>query len=162
MIEKIKKYVTKIEKVLFTSIFSFMAIVLILHVLLRYVFNNPLIWTDEVLSIVQGTITFLGIGYCFTRNQHTSLSLLYDRVPPIIQIIFDIITNSIMIICLSVLIKTGFGYVQNQVVRLGTVSWLYKSYFYIFIPIGFIIALVHILSRLLKAFKRIVLLKGGN
>lgn len=160
--EKVKLKISNIERIIFIVIMVSMALILISHVTLRYVFNKPLIWSDEVASLLQGTMTFLGIGYCFTRKQHISLSLVYDRVPPVVQAILDIITNLIMLVCLAIMVRVGFKYVSNQMVQLGTVSWLYKSYFYVFIPIGFIIAIFHVLERLISAIKRIHLLMKGD
>lgn len=162
MIQKMEQWVIKAEKILFSTIMSLMAITLVAHVTMRYVFNNPLIWTDEITTLLQGTITFLGIGYCFRRGQHTELGILYDRVPPVVQITFDFITNTIMLVCSGYMLQAGIKFTQNQMIQLGTVSWLYKSYFYIFIPIGFMIAMFYILGRLAAVIKRAGLLMKGE
>lgn len=163
MLEKLETMFLKVEKVVFSFIMFSMLVILACHVTMRYLFNSPLIWTDEVTTMLQGTIAFLGIGYCFHRNQHTELALVYDKVPVPVQWIFDIITNGVMLFCLYHLTKTGFRYVANQNIALGTISWLKKSYFYVFIPIGFLMAMVYALLRFLKPFRAMYqAAKGGR
>lgn len=163
MVDKFEKILLKVEKVVFSLIMFAMLAILTCHVTMRYLFNSPLIWTDEVTTMLQGTIAFLGIGYCFHRNQHTELSLLYDRMPKQVQWLFDIITNGIMLFVLFHMVKAGFKYVDLQNIEFGTISWLKKSYFYVFIPIGFIMAMGYVAVRLLKVFQSIAQdIKGGK
>lgn len=163
MLQKLERILLKVEKTVFSLIMFSMLLILTAHVTMRYLFNNPLIWTDEVTTMLQGTIAFLGIGYCFHRNQHTELSLLYDKVPRWIQWLFDIITNSVMLFCLYYMVRSGFQYVGNQNIPFGTIAWLNKSYFYVFIPIGFMIAMAYVAVRLLKVFQSVYLtLKGQD
>lgn len=163
MLKKAEGLLLKIHKVVFSAIMFIMLAILTYHVTMRYLFNKPLIWTDEVTTILQGTIAFLGIGYCFHRNQHTELALLYDKVPKKVQWLFDIITNSVMLFCLFQLIKVSSQYVVKQNIPLGTISWINKSYFYIFIPIGFMIATGYVCVRLLNVLVDIYkTIKGGD
>lgn len=163
MLQKLEKILLRTEKAIFSFIMFFMLAILTCHVTMRYLFNSPLIWTDEVTTMLQGTIAFLGIGYCFHRNQHTELSLLYDRVPRVIQWVFDITTHSVMLFCLFYMVRVGFQYAAKQSIPFGTVEWLNKSYFYIFIPIGFMIAMAYIFVRLLRVFQSIgQAVKGGE
>lgn len=149
MLKKFEQLLLKAEKWVFSVIMFVMLAILTCHVTMRYLFNRPLIWTDEVTTMMQGTIAFLGIGYCFHRGQHTELSLLYDRVPRPIRQLFDVITHSVMLFCLYHLTRVGFAYTFNQNIAFGTIPWMKKSYFYIFIPIGFMIAMAYVAVRLM-------------
>lgn len=161
MTQKIEQLMLKFEKVLFSTIMALMAMILVAHVTMRYLFNRPLIWTDEITTLLQGTITFLGIGYCFRNDQHTKLGLLYDRVSPKMQILFDLITNVIMIVCSGYMVKAGLKLAKNQMIQLGTVSWLYKSYFYVCIPIGFTVGILYLMRSLIEITKRVRTLTKG-
>lgn len=162
MLQKLEQMLLKAEKRVFSLIMFVMLAILTCHVTMRYLFNRPLIWTDEVTTMMQGTIAFLGIGYCFHKGQHTELSLLYDRMPRQVQWIFDVITNSVMLYCLYHLTRIGFQYTANQNIAFGTVSWMKKSYFYIFIPIGFLIAMAYVLVRLIRVFSDIITSRKGG
>lgn len=163
MLDKLEKKLLRVEKTVFSMIMFMMLAILTCHVTMRYLFNSPLIWTDEVTTMLQGTIAFLGIGYCFHRNQHTELALVYDKVPVAVQWLFDLITNGVMLFCSFQMVKVGFQYAKNQNIPFGTISWLNKSYFYIFIPIGFMIAMAYIVVRILRVFQSVIqTAKGGK
>ena len=131
-----------------------MAIVLLVHVVRRFVFRSPLIWSDEVVTMLQGTIAFAGIGYCFHKNQHIELSVVYDRVPPVVQIIFDLISNGVMLFVSFYMIKYTWDYTVFKYVPMNTIPWMKQSYIYVFITLGFVNACFYIIIRLVNAVKR--------
>lgn len=152
MLKKLESILLKAEKRVFALIMASMLAILTVHVFMRYLFNSPLIWTDEVVTIMQGVIAFLGIGYCFHRKQHTELALLYNKVPRPVQCLFDIVSNSVMLFCLAHLVRVGVVYVTKQNIPLGTISWVKLSYFYIWIPVGLVIAMCYVAVQLAGVF----------
>lgn len=150
MLKKIDKIIYIIERGLFSLIMLGMLGVLSVNVVLRYAFNSPIIWSDEIMTMVQGVIAFLGIGYCIRMGKHTELSLVYNKLNKTWQWVFSILSNSIILFCLYKLTVVGFKHVGTQNYPLGTVPWLNLSYFYIFVPIGFIIAMIYIGIELIK------------
>lgn len=157
MLQKINKIIYYIERGLFSLILLGMLGVLSVNVILRYIFNSPIIWSDEIMTIVQGVIAFLGIGYCIRMDKHTELSLVYNKLNRAWQLVFSIISNSIMLFCLYKLTVVGFKHVETQNYPLGTVPWLNLSYFYVFVPIGFIIAMIYIGIELIKIITEIII-----
>ena len=99
MVKKLESIVYHVQRTFFIAVMTFMLLVLSLHVIMRFAFNNPIIWTDEVITMMQGTLAFAGIGYCFHKKQHTELSLVYDKVPRPVQWLFDLASNGIMLFC---------------------------------------------------------------
>ena len=71
MVKKLESIVYHVQRTFFIAVMTFMLLVLSLHVIMRFAFNNPIIWTDEVITMMQGTLAFAGIGYCFHKKQHT-------------------------------------------------------------------------------------------
>ena len=155
MLKKLENILLTVEKVLFSTIMAAMILILSVHVVLRFVFKSPLIWSDEVVTMLQGVLAFLGIGYCFRRGKHTELTLLYDRVPRPVQQAFDIVTNVVMLGCIAYMIKYSIDYTIFQNIPLGTISWLKRSYFYGWIAVGFINAEAYILVRLIRVIRGI-------
>jgi TRAP-type C4-dicarboxylate transport system permease small subunit len=156
MLKKLENTLLKIEKTLFVTILAVMVVILSCHVVMRYLFNKPLIWTDEVVTMMQGVIAFLGIGYCFHRGKHIELTLVYDRVPTVVKWLFDILSNSVMLVCTIFMVKVSYEYVIFKHIPLGTIPWLKQSYFYAGILVGFIVAAGYILVRLIKTFSNII------
>ncbi len=153
MLKKLERAVYHIQRWFFIIIMTFMLLVLTAHVIMRFVLNSPIIWTDEVITMLQGTLAFAGIGYCFHKNQHTELSIVYDRVPKPVQWIFDLISNGVMLFCCCYMVKYSWAYAVKKNIVMNTVPWMKQSWIYIFIMIGFIVAIMYILLRLLYVFR---------
>lgn len=58
-----------------------MAVLVIAQVVLRYVFNDPLTWSEEMARIVFIYLSFLGIGAAYGRRRHMSIDALIILLP---------------------------------------------------------------------------------
>ncbi|TSA47457.1 MAG: TRAP transporter small permease [Deltaproteobacteria bacterium] len=60
---------------------TLMAILVVAQVVLRYVFNDPLTWSEEMARIVFIYLAFLGIGAAYGRRRHMSIDALVILLP---------------------------------------------------------------------------------
>ena len=61
MIQKFEKFeaiLAKIQSIFFCIVLGFMAIVMFASVIFRYVLNDPLIWSEELTTVMQGALAF--------------------------------------------------------------------------------------------------------
>ena len=56
-------------------------VILFCGVAARYVFHTPLIWSDELASIVFLWLAMFGAAIALQRGSHMRLSYLVDRLP---------------------------------------------------------------------------------
>ncbi len=61
---------------------ALMTILVIAQVVLRYVFNDPLDWSEEMARIVFIYLAFIGIGAAYGRRRHMSIDALVILLPP--------------------------------------------------------------------------------
>ena len=57
MIQKFEKFeaiLAKIQSIFFCIVLGFMAIVMFASVIFRYVLNDPIIWSEELTTVMQG------------------------------------------------------------------------------------------------------------
>jgi len=57
-------------------------LILLAGVISRYVFRNPLVWSDELASILFLWLAMLGAVVAFRRGEHMRMSTLVARAPP--------------------------------------------------------------------------------
>ena len=64
-------------------------------VIMRYVFNEPQAWVEELArySIIWGT--FFGFGLALRHNQHIQVDILYDQLKPSMKRILDIVATGL-------------------------------------------------------------------
>src|SRR3954452_7506607 len=64
---------------------------LLANVLARYLFNRPLVWGDELASILFLWLCVLGAVLAMRRNEHMRLTALIGRLPPNIRTSCDVV-----------------------------------------------------------------------
>jgi TRAP-type C4-dicarboxylate transport system permease small subunit len=62
-----------------------MTVLIVAQVILRYVFNNPLTWSEELARIVFIYMTFMGIGAAYGRRRHMFVDSIVVLFPMKIQ-----------------------------------------------------------------------------
>ncbi len=52
------------------------------NVVARYVFEAPIIWTEEIMTMILLWCVFLGAALVTRRDEHLRMNILSDRLPP--------------------------------------------------------------------------------
>lgn len=76
----------------------------VINVILRYVFDNPIIGLQELEWHLFSAIFLLGISYGLQENSHVRVDIFYDKYSPKLQSLINIIGFIILIIPISVLV----------------------------------------------------------
>ena len=63
-------------------LFCLMFGTIIVQIVLRYVFNAPLVWTDEAASYLFVWVAFLGWAMATRKRVHIGISVIVDKLPP--------------------------------------------------------------------------------
>lgn len=72
-----------------------MSAMLTYEVVLRYFFNSPTIWVQEVSVYVFMWTMLAGASYTLMLGKHVRIDLVFDQFPPKVQMVLDVITNGI-------------------------------------------------------------------
>ena len=62
-------------------LFSLMFAVIVCQIILRYVFNHPLVWTDEAAQYCFVWVSFLGWTMAARKRIHIGINVVADRLP---------------------------------------------------------------------------------
>jgi TRAP-type C4-dicarboxylate transport system permease small subunit len=125
------------------SLMSGVVILVIMTVLLRYIFNVVLNWTEELIVFLFIGTTYFGIIIGVKEDEHIKISLLKDRLPAKVKIVFDII-----ICCVNILVVLGSAYYSiNWIQKVGKplTSGLKIPYaaIYMILPITFLVVAIY-------------------
>ena len=63
-------------------LFCLMFGTIIVQIVLRYVFNAPLVWTDEAAAYLFVWVAFLGWAMATRKRVHIGISVIADKLPP--------------------------------------------------------------------------------
>lgn len=108
------------EKFLVVSL-AFTVVLIFIQVVMRYVFNQSLSWSEELARYIFIWQCWLGVSFAFRFDAHISVDLVPDRMKPKNAKILRIIANVITFLFSAFLVYEGFKLVGAMVTR-GTVS----------------------------------------
>ena len=154
-LELIDRLIGKFEEVMLALGVIAMALNTIAAVASRFIFNDAIIFTDELNMVFIVIVTFAGLSYAARNGRHIRMSALYDalsyRPRKILMIFISFLTSAFMFF----LAYYAYTYILE----------LYKSgrilpalgipvfYIYLWVPAGFIITGLQYLFTGIKNFR---------
>ena len=83
-------------------------------VISRYVFNSPLLWSDELARFLFLWLSMLGAVVALRRNEHMRLSVLVNRASPSLQRWLDTTAALVVIAFLVAVLLPNYTLIQLQ------------------------------------------------
>jgi len=133
--QRIEKFITRVSKIMDNAagwgIVAVMALVVV-NVLMRVVFNRPILGVYEYVGYLTAGVIALSISYCALQNAHIAIEFIFEKIPVKIQRLIYIISGIIVLLFLLLLCVQVFIYAV-KVMSTGEVSPTAKMPFYPFI-----------------------------
>ena len=141
-----------LEEILAGLFFTSGTALIFYGVIMRYLFNSPQAWVEEVArySLIWGI--FLGFGMALRHNHHIQVDIIYDRLKPSMKRLLDILATGISIaFCL---IYTYYGYILVEAryhsgmvsLDVGIPMWIV----YLILPLSGLLFLLRFIERLVN------------
>jgi len=138
---------------------SWLMVILVLEVsydvIMRYVFNEPTVWSYDISYMLSGTIIIMAAAWVMVLDGHISLDVLSSRFPTRTKLILDVI---FFIICVFPMLFVLF---RHSMIVTGTAVSIFEksniSYwrahiwpYRIVISAGFLFLLIQSIATLLR------------
>lgn len=149
------RYLNKFEEYVLSTAVIAMALLLIIGVVMRSVFNNSLTFTEEVSSALLVLVSFFGLGYCARKGRHITMSMVFDVVGNKYKKIFMIVISFVSAIAMGYIGYLALRYVLS-VKNLGRVTAALQIPMYIIysvVPIGFFLGAIDYLITFISNIK---------
>ncbi|WP_224405253.1 TRAP transporter small permease [Afifella sp. IM 167] len=136
------------------ALFAMMTIVFV-DVALRYLFNSPLSWSYDLVSLyLTAAIFFLGLSASVRSGSHISVDLVYRAFPARAKALADLVNAVLALLLFSALFWSGASRTidawRSGDVLAGSIPWpMWASA--IFVPVGALLLLMRLLLLLAKA-----------
>jgi len=145
----------KIEEVTIIAMFALMVIVIFAQVIMRYVFNDSLYWSEELGKFLFVWISWLGISLGEREGEHIKITMLTGRLPFKKAHIFNVISSLIVLaICLIT-----FYYSASLVLTQWTTKYagigISISWGYLAVAVGTALMSIRSVAAILKSLKAI-------
>jgi tripartite ATP-independent transporter DctM subunit len=83
-------------------------------VVARYVFNHPLIWSDELASILFLWLAMLGAVIAFRRDEHMRMTAAVGSLPAPTRVTFDLFATCAALAFLLLITWPAYEYAQEE------------------------------------------------
>ncbi len=94
--------------------------VMLYEVILRYVFEAPTLWANELSLWIAGFVFLCAGLYAMQQRSHIRIFLLYDVCPRWMQRLFDTISTALIVLFAAALIYGGYGEALDKLHRWET------------------------------------------
>ncbi len=151
IIDNINEWLGKIS----SYFLIFIMLIMLIEVISRYVFRRPTLWAWDVNMQLFAAIIFLGAGYHILHRQIITVDVLYDRFPPKIKAVADVISYlCISIFCVTIIWQGSQSAMRSVLAREVTSSVLGPPIYHIkvLIPIAALLMLLQATRQYVKIF----------
>lgn len=113
-VRKVNNGLSKAEDIVIAIAFAVVFVVICAQVVMRFVFNNPLTWSEEFSRYVYVWIVWLGCASCASRRGHTRITVLYDKFPPKMQRVCTVLCDVVIIAVLLYILPYSLQFSIRQ------------------------------------------------
>jgi TRAP-type C4-dicarboxylate transport system permease small subunit len=147
---------TAVLEYLSMACIAVMTILVIAQVVLRYVFNDPLDWSEEMARILFIYLAFIGIGAAYGRRRHMAIDAVVILLPPGIRRVVECTVVGIASTFLvAVIMLTARSMLELHRMDVTTPALEYPMPFvYLVIPLGMSALIAQMWMDLFKERKR--------
>lgn len=100
----LSNWLMQLLNVLLAICLSFMWILVFVNVVLRYIFNSGITWSEEMARFLFIWLTFLGAIVALKDNEHLIIDLFVKRLPSFLRKIVYILSHVLVLYCLGLIL----------------------------------------------------------
>ncbi|GAB7389112.1 TRAP transporter small permease [Bacillaceae bacterium] len=93
--------------------FGLVALLTLLQVVFRYVFNNPIVWSEEVVRYSMIWIVLLGTAIALRKGMLISVEIVIQSVPKTVKKIMSFLVIGVNVVYLSLLSYYGLQIIST-------------------------------------------------
>lgn len=140
------------EEILISLLLILISFVMMFQVIMRYVFNMSLTWSEELTRFSFIWSAFLSIGYCIKKGVELKIDIIYQSFLDSTKRTLDIIVSIIMILFYGYALYFSFEVVKISLLDKQTSPAMRLPMYFIYFStvIGFFLALLRSIQVLLK------------
>lgn len=101
--------VKKVDLVLSGICLAVLVLLTMLGVIMRYFFNNPLTWLEEVQKALMVWIAFYAGSVAFRMQGHVAIEILVDAMPKNAQKVMEYLISAVVVIILLFIGYNGYS-----------------------------------------------------
>lgn len=110
---------------------ALMMVIITANVLMRYFFDKPLLFIEELVAYLLVGAVFLGLAYTAREGAHVSVDLVVKQLSERVRRVLDIVTSLLVLAMMTVYLWYGFKFFldlletqRRSITSLATPMWM--------------------------------------
>jgi TRAP-type C4-dicarboxylate transport system permease small subunit len=116
-----KRILTNLDAVICGATLTVCVVLVNLNVVFRYFLNNPIKWTDEVVTSLFIWTVFMGSAYAHRRHAHLGVDIVMNLIHGHARQVIEFVMDIIQILILALLTYISAQYVCNLIWKRGII-----------------------------------------
>src|SRR4051812_10243908 len=123
-------------------------VVLLAGVTARYVFHQPLVWSDELASILFLWLAMLGSVVAFRRGEHRRMTAFVGMASPAVRAFLEVVAITAPLAFLLLIVYPGFEFVYEETYITTPALEIQNAWRAAAIPVGTVLMIAMAVLRL--------------
>ena len=119
-----------------------------LQVVMRYAFNAPIGWAEELPRFAFVGVSFFGAAELLRLERHIRVTVFFERFPAVVQQVAIFLGHLGALICIGFFVQGGLQITASEWMQLAPASEFPMGWVYLIIPLSAVLmgiwALVHL------------------
>jgi TRAP-type mannitol/chloroaromatic compound transport system permease small subunit len=143
-----------VGRILSYFLFAFF-VLLFIEVILRYFFNSPTVWANELAQMLFGAYAILGGGYILLTGGHVNVDIVYTRFSAKTRAVIDILTSVLFFLFCGMLLIYGGSLAWDSLSRFEHSQSAWNPPLYpakLMIPLAAALLILQGITKLIRDF----------
>ena len=157
----LKLILTNLDAIITAATLSICVVLVNANVIMRYFFNNPIRWAEEVVTSLFVWTVFIGSAYAYRKHSHLGVDILVNLMPPKMKAVVKAVMSVVELFVLSMLTVISSQYVYHLIFnRAGKLKVIMtdmlripKWWTGIAVPIGFGLSVIYSIYFMVKGVR---------
>ena len=166
----LKLILTNLDAIITAVTLSICVVLVNANVIMRYFFNSPIRWAEEVVTSLFVWTVFIGSAYAYRKHSHLGVDILVNLMPPKMKAVVKSVMSVVELAVLTMLTWISSQYVYHLIYnRAGKLKIVMtdmlripKWWTAIAVPIGFGLSVIYSVYFMVKAVRAYMAKKKGG
>ena len=150
-IRNVLNKIARVKRYICAVLLTVMLVITFIQVVLRYCFNAPFSWAEEVILMFLVSFGYICMSLEILTDSHVAISFLYNKLPPQMRKILDLIRHGLLAFFFVNMIRYGFIITRLNVYKRQPASGLSQGWLFLPLVAGGFFMLVYSIFNFLHA-----------
>jgi len=133
----VRSSVNKIVEIMSIIILAVLVILVTWQVAVRYIFNSPSAWTEQLSRYTFVWLVLVNAAYIFGKREHMNIGVIVEKFTPKMKVICGVITETVILIfALVILTIGGIGAVKVATAQTDAALGISMAVIYLAMPVS--------------------------